>query len=86
MMLVGVLKAVDEQPARIGFVTSKKVGGAVTRNRVRRRLRELVRHVRASFPVGTWIVIVAKPRASKATSALLNAEWTQLARKAGLIP
>jgi len=33
----------DEGPARVGFTVSKKVGNAVARNRVRRRLKELVR-------------------------------------------
>jgi ribonuclease P protein component len=33
----------DPGPARIGFTVSKKVGNAVERNRVRRRLREIVR-------------------------------------------
>ncbi len=33
----------DDGPVRIGFTVSRKVGGAVERNRVRRRLREIVR-------------------------------------------
>ncbi|HWV55276.1 ribonuclease P protein component [Pseudorhodoplanes sp.] len=33
----------DQGPARVGFTVSRKVGNAVERNRVRRRLRELVR-------------------------------------------
>lgn len=33
----------DDGPARVGFTVSKKVGNAVERNRVRRRLREAVR-------------------------------------------
>ena len=33
----------DEGPVRLGFTVSKKVGNAVERNRVRRRLREIVR-------------------------------------------
>jgi ribonuclease P protein component len=33
----------DQGPPRIGFTVSKKVGNAVERNRVRRRLREIVR-------------------------------------------
>ena len=37
----------DDGPARVGFTVSKKVGNAVERNRVRRRLRELVRHAAA---------------------------------------
>ncbi|HEX3440168.1 MAG TPA: ribonuclease P protein component [Pseudolabrys sp.] len=36
-------KRADEGPARCGFTVSKKVGNAVERNRVRRRLREVVR-------------------------------------------
>jgi ribonuclease P protein component len=34
-----------EGAARVGFTVSKKIGNAVERNRVRRRLREIVRHV-----------------------------------------
>ena len=33
----------DDAPSRVGFTVSKKVGNAVERNRVRRRLREVVR-------------------------------------------
>ena len=36
-------KRTDSGPARLGFTVSKKVGNAVERNRVRRRLREIVR-------------------------------------------
>jgi ribonuclease P protein component len=35
----------DEAPPRLGFTVSKKVGTAVERNRVRRRLREIVRRM-----------------------------------------
>lgn len=38
----------DDGPARVGFTVSKKVGNAVERNRVRRRLREVVRHASAA--------------------------------------
>lgn len=33
----------DQGPVRVGFTVSRKVGNAVERNRVRRRLREIVR-------------------------------------------
>jgi ribonuclease P protein component len=45
-----VLQALDRHdsgPARVGFTVSKKVGNAVERNRVRRRLREIVRRIAA---------------------------------------
>ena len=35
----------DGGPVRVGFTVSRKVGNAVERNRVRRRLREIVRRV-----------------------------------------
>lgn len=38
----------DEGPVRIGFTVTKKIGNAVERNRVRRRLREIVRHANAA--------------------------------------
>ena len=42
----------DDGPARIGFTVSKKVGNAVERNRVRRRLRDVVRRS-AALPSAT---------------------------------
>lgn len=83
-MLLGVLKTGATGPARTGIVTSRRVGTAVVRNRVRRRLREIVRHARPKMCEGLWLVVVAKPRAAKATFAGLREEWTQLARRGGV--
>jgi ribonuclease P protein component len=49
---------------RAGFVVSKAVGGAVQRNRVKRRLRHLVRERLAQLPPGTDIVVRALPGAA----------------------
>jgi ribonuclease P protein component len=57
--------SVDE-PARAGFVVSKAVGGAVTRNKVRRRLRHLVRPRLAGLPPGARLVVRALPAAAAA--------------------
>ena len=43
----------DQGPARFGFTVSKKVGNAVERNRVRRRLREIVR-LNAAARIQPW--------------------------------
>jgi ribonuclease P protein component len=53
--------------ARAGFVVSKAVGNAVVRNKVRRRLRHLVRPLLAELPDGTTLVIRALPAAATAT-------------------
>jgi ribonuclease P protein component len=49
---------------RAGFVVPKSVGGAVERNRVKRRLRHLVRERLAQFPAGTDVVVRALPGAA----------------------
>src|SRR5205823_10653547 len=52
--------------ARVGLVVSSKVGGAVLRNRVKRRLREAVRHELHHLPP-VDVVLVARPSAGRAT-------------------
>ena len=48
--------AAAERPCRVGFVVGRSVGGAVVRNRVRRRLRHLVRDRLAELPAGVLVV------------------------------
>ncbi|MFJ8161909.1 ribonuclease P protein component [Streptomyces sp. NPDC096136] len=52
--------------ARAGFVVSKAVGGAVIRNRVKRRLRHLVRDRLSVLPAGSLVVVRALPGAGEA--------------------
>lgn len=90
LMVVSVspIPSPSETPAvtRVGFITSRRVGGAVVRNRVRRRLRELVRLTRPDFPQGMWIVVIARQHAANASFEALRDEWNRLAQRAGLIP
>ena len=58
--------------SRIGFVVPRAVGPAVTRNRVRRRLRHLLRDRLDRLPAGTRLVIRVLPPAAGATSATLG--------------
>jgi ribonuclease P protein component len=53
-------------PARAGFVVSKAVGTAVTRNRVKRRLRHLVAARLDKLPAGAVLVVRALPPAAGA--------------------
>ncbi|MGI5212598.1 ribonuclease P protein component [Plantactinospora sp. CA-290183] len=61
-------------PSRAGFVVSKAVGGAVVRNKVRRRLRHLVRERLAGLPAGATLVVRALPDAASASYARLGAD------------
>jgi ribonuclease P protein component len=52
---------------RVGFVVSKAVGPAVTRNLVKRRLRHLCRDRLTSLPTGSMLVVRALPAAASAS-------------------
>jgi ribonuclease P protein component len=62
------------EPARVGFVVSRAVGTAVVRNRVRRRLRALVRGYLGVLPAGSLLVVRANPPAAAARQADLAAD------------
>ncbi|MHC1558262.1 ribonuclease P protein component [Actinomycetospora sp. C-140] len=61
-----------DRPARAGLVVGRGVGPAVTRHRVSRRLRHLLRPRLATLPTGTDLVVRAQPPAADATSAQLG--------------
>ncbi len=64
----------DREPARVGFIVSRAVGSAVTRNRVKRRLRELIRGYLQSLPGGSLLVVRANAAAAHASQADLAAD------------
>lgn len=73
------------QRVRIGIIASRKLGGAVVRNKFRRRIRHIYRTHLPQIQGTPWLVIVARHGASRATFAQLDAEWCKLARKAGFL-
>jgi ribonuclease P protein component len=71
---------------RLGLVSSRKVGGAVERNRARRRLREAWRLNRHRLSGTVDIVLVARRRIGEASAAEVETELMDLCQRAGLIP
>ena len=70
---------------RLGVTVSTKLGKAVTRNRVRRRLREIYRLNEDRFLPGYDIVVVARVKAVRSQYADLNKQFLRLANKLQLL-
>ena len=85
LLMLNAAPMENSRPWRVGFVTSRRVGGAVVRNRVRRRLREIVRQNQHALRGGFWMVLVARPDAANASYQQLEHEWLRLARRASIL-
>ena len=71
----------DLEVTRFGLATGRKLGGAVTRNRVRRRLREALRMMAPSFQPGWDVLLICRPAVVTADhDALVGAVRRLLAR------
>lgn len=66
---------------RVGFTVSKKVGNAVVRNKVRRRMKEIVRLHQEMFAPGCDYVFVARVAAAKYPYISLEREMLSLLKK-----
>lgn len=84
-MVLSVLKNSPSTETKIGFITSRRVGGAVQRNRVRRKFREIVRMARPGLLPALWLVLVARKSAAEASFQSLQREWLQLADRASIL-
>jgi len=69
----------------VGFVVSKAVGGAVVRNRTKRRLRALVRPLVDHLTRGTRVVVRAQPAAVLASSSTLSSDLRRALERAGAL-
>lgn len=66
---------------RVGFTVSKKVGNAVIRNKVRRRLKEIARLRPELFVAGRDYIIIARPSAAEISYREMEKELERLVKK-----
>jgi len=74
----------DLERVRVGIICGKRVGGAVVRNRARRRLRAAVRSLLPGVPAAWDILLVIRPPGARATGAEFFYALEELLRRRGL--
>jgi ribonuclease P protein component len=65
---------------RVGLTVTKRIGNAVTRNRIKRRTREWLRR-NGWVPAGRDVVLVAKDGAAAASSSELSADLARIVQR-----
>jgi len=75
-----------QEITRIGISTSKRIGKAVVRNRVKRLIRESVRQYLPGIPGGRDLVFTARPAIAEASLAQISRAMETLLERARLLP
>ena len=84
-LLVLRIRRTGLEETRFGMSTGRKLGGAVVRNRVRRRLREALRVMAPSFQPGWDVLIIARSPATGADFETLAGTLKTLLRRGGVL-
>jgi ribonuclease P protein component len=85
-MVLQALPRDDQGPARVGFTVTRKIGNAVIRNRIRRRLKEAARLVLAEHPVsGVDLVLIGRAVTRERDFSALQEDLRRALAKAGVV-
>jgi ribonuclease P protein component len=84
-LLVGRFLRTDLDQTRFGLATGRRLGGAVVRNRVRRRIREALRVMAPSFQPGWDVLIIARPAVVDADHDALVGALRRVLRSGGVL-
>ena len=84
-LLVGRFLRTDLDQTRFGFSAGRRIGGAVIRNRIRRRLREALRVMAPSFQPGWDVLIIARPAIVEADQDALVGALRRVLRAGGVL-
>jgi len=84
-LLTARFRRTDLETTRFGLSTGRALGGAVVRNRVRRRLREALRAMAPSFQPGWDVLIIARPAIVEADQDTLVGALRRTLVKGGVL-
>ena len=75
--VVYLMRTGETRPPRLGITVSRRIGGAVIRNRVKRRVRECFRvKLRPAIPAGSDLLVIARTGAARLGSHAILEELT----------
>jgi ribonuclease P protein component len=84
-LLVGRFVRTDLDQTRFGLATGRRLGGAVVRNRVRRRIKEGLRVMAPTFQPGWDVLIIARPAIVEADHDALVGALRRVLRSGGVL-
>jgi ribonuclease P protein component len=84
-LVLAILTQGNKAAPRIGIITTKRIGSAVSRNQVRRRIREIFRLNQHRIRKGLWLVVIARASSTRATFAELERDWLRLIERATIL-
>ena len=84
-LLTARFRRTDLETTRFGLSTGRALGGAVVRNRIRRRLREALRVMAPSFQPGWDVLIIARPSLVTADHAAMVGALRRTLLKGGAL-
>ena len=85
LLLSAQREATGEGRARLGVTVSRRVGNAVVRARVKRRIREWFRRNRERAPMQRDLVVIARPNAASLAYAEIESELAGVLRRVGKV-
>lgn len=84
-MILGVLSDSEIRSLKVGIITTRRVGNAVARSGIRRRLRGIVQRHGENLRAGHWLVMIPHAQSGGTASAALERDWLKLIQRAGMI-
>ena len=84
-LVLATLTRDTDTPSRIGILATRRLGNAVNRNKVRRKIREIFRLNQHRIRKGFWLVTIARVSSVAATYHELERDWLRLAERASIL-